>query len=441
MAKFWFIFLAARPGRPHNIKGIKEQKVFAGKPQSKTLYTVVNSTAWIPVTVHIFTRLFPFFYPEGFSITPLYRLIWWLSFDLSLLCMLYLMIETFWRYFDKTGRIWSELNRNSYGVYIIHVIVIGVFGTLLLNLNLPALVKYPMLIVLTYKDDEVLVNVHATSVNWHDWHFLTGTPFLARIMAGLLKPKNKVLGIDVAGRVEAVGANVTQFQPGDEVFGSNRHGCFAEYVCVSEEGVVTKPANMTFEEVAAVPGAALTALQALRDHGQIQRGQKVLINGASGGVGTFAVQIAKSLGAEVTGVCSTRNVDLVRAIGADQVIDYTLEDFTQNGERYDLIFDAARKRSFSDCKRVLRPQGIYVTTEFSPVLALGGLWKSMTGNQKMVPLLAKAPNKMDLVFMRELLEGGEVAPTIDRRYSLSELPDALRYLEKGHAQGKVVITI
>jgi NADPH:quinone reductase-like Zn-dependent oxidoreductase len=289
--------------------------------------------------------------------------------------------------------------------------------------------------------DQVLVRVHAASVNWLDWHFLTGTPFLARLMAGLLKPKNKVLGIDLAGRVEAVGANVKQVQPGDEVFGSSRHGCFAEYVCASEAEVVMKPANMSFEQVAASPGAATPALQGLRDHGQIQPGQKVLINGASGGVGTFAVQLAKSFGAEVTGVCSTRNLDLVRSIGADQVVDYTQKDFTQTGERYDLIFDVVAKRSFSDCKRALKPQGIYVTTEFSPVLALVGQWRSMTGNQKMVPLPPKPPNKTDLVFIRELLEAGTVAPTIDRCYSLRELPDALRYLEKGHAQGKVVITV
>jgi NADPH:quinone reductase-like Zn-dependent oxidoreductase len=290
-------------------------------------------------------------------------------------------------------------------------------------------------------DDQVLVRVHAASVNWLDWHFLTGTPFLARLMAGLRKPKHEVLGIDLAGRVEAVGANVRQFQPGDEVYGSSSHGCFAEYVCVSEAEVVTKPANMSFEQVAAVPGAACPALQGLRDHGQIQPGQRVLINGASGGVGTFAVQIAKAFGAKVTGVCSTRNTGLVRSIGADQVVDYTQEDFTQTGERYDLIFDVVAKRSFSDCKRALNPQGIYITTAFSPVLALGGLWKSMTGNQKMVPLPPKPPNKTDLVFMKELLEAGKVTPTIDRRYSLSELPDALRYLEKGHARGKVIITM
>ena len=290
-------------------------------------------------------------------------------------------------------------------------------------------------------DDQVLVRVHAASVNWLDWHFLTGTPFLARLMAGLRKPKNEVLGIDLAGRVEAVGENVKQFQPGDEVFGSSSHGCFAEYVSVSEAEVVTKPAGLSFEQVAAVPGAAVPALQGLRDHGQIQPGQKVLINGASGGVGTFAVQLAKSFGTEVTGVCSTRNLDLVRSIGADQVVDYTQEDFTQTGECYDLVFDVVAKRSFSDCKRALKPQGIYVTTKFSPVLALVGLWRSMTGNQKMVPLPPKPPNKTDLVFMRELLEAGKVAPTIDRRYPLSALPDALRYLAKGHARGKIVITV
>lgn len=293
----------------------------------------------------------------------------------------------------------------------------------------------------TPKDDEVLVKVYAAAVNWLDWHFLTGTPFLARLMAGLRKPKYKVLGIDVAGRIEAVGPQVTGFQAGDEVFGSSRHGCFAEYVCLSEEGVAAKPADLTFEDVAAVPAAASTALHALRDHGQVQPGQKVLVNGASGGVGTFAVQIAKSLGAEVAGVCSTGNLDMVRAIGADHVIDYTQEDFTQNGERYDLIFDAVAKRSYSDCKRALRPQGIYVTTEFSPVLALGGLWASLTGSKKLVPLPPKPPDKSDLLFLKELLEAGELTPVIDRRYSLRDLPDALRYLEKGHARGKVVITM
>jgi NADPH:quinone reductase-like Zn-dependent oxidoreductase len=290
-------------------------------------------------------------------------------------------------------------------------------------------------------DDQVLVSVRAASVNWLDYHFLTGTPFLVRLMAGLLKPKNKVLGIDVAGQVETVGANVKQFQPGDEVFGSGGHGCFAEYVCLSEAELVTKPANLSFEQVAAVPGAATPALQGLRDLGQVQPGQEVLINGASGGVGTFAVQLAKSFGAEVTGVCSTGNLDLVRSISADGVVDYTQDDFTQTGERYDLIFDVVAKRSFSDCKRALKPEGIYVTTEFSPVLALAGRWRSVTGNQTMAPLPPKPPSKTDLVFLKEHLEAGKLVPVIDRRYPLSELPDALRYLEKGHARGKVVITV
>ena len=292
------------------------------------------------------------------------------------------------------------------------------------------------------RDDQVLVSVHAASVNAIDWHFLAGTPFMARIMAGgLFKPKNGVLGTDLAGRVEATGANVKQFQPGDPVFGSTKHGCFAEYVCVSEEEVVTKPASITFEEAAAAGAAAFTALQGLRDKGQIKRGQKVLINGASGDVGTFAVQIARSFGAEVTGVCSTTNLDMVRSMGADHVMDYTQEDFTQKGQRYDLIFDVAAKRSFGDCRRALSPEGIYVTTEFSPVLALVGLWRSITGKQKMVPLLATPPNKKDLLFLQELLAAGQVTPVIDRRYPLAELPDALRYLQKGQARGKLVITL
>ena len=294
----------------------------------------------------------------------------------------------------------------------------------------------------TVMDDAVLVKVHAASVNWHDWHFLSGTPFLARFMAGgLLKPKNNVLGSDVAGQVEAVGADVKHFRPGNEVFGSTRHGCFAEYVCVSEKEVVAKPASVTFEEAAASGAAALTALQGLRDAGQIKPGQKVLINGASGGVGTFAVQIAKSFGAQVTGVCITRNLDMVRSIGADHVIDYAQEDFPEKNQCYDLIFDVVAKRSFSVCRRVLGPAGIYVTTEFSPVLALRGLWNSVTSSKKMVPLLAKPPTKEDLIFVKELLEAGDVTPVIDRRYPLSEVPEALRYLAEGHARGKIVITM
>jgi NADPH:quinone reductase-like Zn-dependent oxidoreductase len=290
------------------------------------------------------------------------------------------------------------------------------------------------------KEDHVLIKVHAASVNPHDWHFLTGTPFLARLMAGPLKPKHKVLGVDVAGRVEAVGANVKHFQPGDEVFGSHNHGGFAEYASVPAAHVALKPASMSFEEAAAIPLAGLTALQGLRDHGKLQPGQKVLINGASGGVGSFAVQIAKALGAQVTGVCSTRNLDLVRSLGADQVVDYTQEDFSQTGERYDLIFDAARKRSFGDCKRALGPQGIYVTTEISPTLLLQAWWVSMTGSQKMVPMLTR-PGQKDLLVINELFEAGKVVPIIDRRYPLSEVPEAIRYIGTGHARGKVVITV
>jgi NADPH:quinone reductase-like Zn-dependent oxidoreductase len=290
------------------------------------------------------------------------------------------------------------------------------------------------------KDDEVLIRVHAASVNPHDWHFLTGTPYLARLMAGLFKPKDKVLGVDMAGRIEAVGANVKQFQSGDEVFGSNNHGGFAEYASVPAAHVALKPASMSFEQAAAIPLTALTALQCLRDHGQLEPGQRVLINGASGGVGTFAVQIAKSLGAQVTGVCSTPNLDLVRSLGADQVIDYTQEDFAQTGVRYDLIFDAARKRSFSDCKRALGPHGIYVTTEVSPTLLLQARWVSMTGSKKMVPMLTR-PSQKDLLVLNELFEAGKVVPVIDRRYPLSEVPEAIRYIGTGHARGKVVITM
>ena len=294
------------------------------------------------------------------------------------------------------------------------------------------------------KADEVLIKVHAASVNAMDYRFLTGTPYLARIMAGLLKPKNKVLGLDVAGRVEAVGANFKQFQPGDDVFAlSINLGAFAEYLCVPEAQMimVLKPASMSFEEAALVPFSALSAQTCLRDLGQIQSGQKVLINGASGAVGTFAVQIAKSFGAEVTGVCSTRNLEMVRSIGADQVIDYTKEDFTQIEDRYDLIFDAVRKRSFSDFRRVLSPQGIYVTTAFSPTLLLQQQWISMTGSQKMVPMVPKKLVKRDLQDLKELLETGKIKPVIDRSYPLSEVPEALRYYGKGHSRGKIVITM
>jgi NADPH:quinone reductase-like Zn-dependent oxidoreductase len=308
----------------------------------------------------------------------------------------------------------------------------------------PDVLELQEIIKPTVKDDEVLVKIHAVSVNPLDWHTMRGTPFLVRFTAGLLKPKIKILGTDIAGRVEAVGKNVKQFQQGDEVFGVCGTGGLAEYVCVTEKNLVLKPANMTFEDAASVPIAGLTALQGLRDTGQIQPGQKVLINGASGGVGTFAVQIAKSFGAEVTGVCSTRNLEMVRSIGADQVIDYTKEDFTKNGQRYDLIIDAVANRSVSDYKRALRSKGICVIIGFSPILTLKVLflrpWMSLTESKK-VSLMMANMNKKDLMFIKELLEAGKVVPVIDRRYTLSEVPEAIRYLEEGHAQGKVVITV
>jgi NADPH:quinone reductase-like Zn-dependent oxidoreductase len=297
------------------------------------------------------------------------------------------------------------------------------------------------------EDDDVLVRVQAASANAGDWHLLRGTPFLMRLTAGLRKPKNNTLGADIAGRVEAVGSNVKQFEPGDEVVGDLSDcgfGGFAEYVCASEDAFVLKPADLTFEEAAAVPSAALAALQGLRDEGQIKAGQKVLINGASGGVGTFAVQIARAFGAEVTGVCSTRNVDMVRSIGADHVIDYKQEDFTQNGQRYDLILDAAAYRSLSDLKRALGPKGIYVLVGGSVgrffQLMFRGSWLSKKGGQRFGTFVKK-PKQKDLEFLKELLEAGKVVPVIDRHYTLSEVPEAIRYLEEGHTQGKTVICV
>jgi NADPH:quinone reductase-like Zn-dependent oxidoreductase len=301
----------------------------------------------------------------------------------------------------------------------------------------------------TPQDHEVLVHVHAASVNAAELHFLKADPFLMRFMGfGLLKPKHTILGAAMAGRVEAVGRNVTQFQPGDEVFGDLTKcgwGAFAEYVCAREEALAPKPANVTFEEAAAVPLGGITALQGLRAKGQIKLGQQVLIDGAGGGVGTFAVQLAKAFGAEVTAVCSTTNVDMIRAIGADHVIDYTQEDFTKNGQRYDLIFAVNGYHSLADYKRALNPGGVYVFIGGSiaamfQAMLLGPLI-SMTGKQKMGSMGVAQPNQKDLVFMKELLEAGKVVPVIDRRYPLGETAEALRYLEKGHAKGKVVITV
>jgi len=292
------------------------------------------------------------------------------------------------------------------------------------------------------KDNEVLVEIHAASVNKADLYLLRGS--LIRLMGGgLLKPKRNILGTDIAGRVEAVGRNVKQFQPGDEVFGGGRGG-FAEYVCAREDLLALKPTNMTFEESAAVPVAAITALQGLRQ-GHVQPGQKVLINGASGGVGTFAVQIAKSFGAEVTAVCSTKNLDNARSMGADHVIDYTQDDFTKSRQRYDLIIAANGYHSILGYRRALSPKGICVTTggsmaQIFQAILLGPLI-SLIGSKKMGSMGIAKINQKDLVFLKELLEAGRLVPVIDRRYPLSEVPEAIRYLEEGHAKGKVVIAM
>jgi NADPH:quinone reductase-like Zn-dependent oxidoreductase len=296
------------------------------------------------------------------------------------------------------------------------------------------------------KDNEVLIKVRAASLNPLDWHFMRGTPYAVRIIAGLRKPKFPGLGVDVAGQVEALGAKVSHFKVGDEVFGSCK-GAFAEYVCASESVLVTKPANVTFEQAASVPVAAYTALQGLRDKGRIQAGQKVLVNGAAGGVGTFAVQIAKSFGADVTGVCSTRNLEMVRSIGADRAIDYTQEDFTKSAQRYDIFFDCVGNHSLSATMRVLSPEGIYVgaggTTDnwmIGPLArAISSLVLSLFGSQKFLMILAK-PSKQDLTFMLEQMESGKITPVIDRLYNLNEVPEAIRYLETGRARGKVIIT-
>jgi NADPH:quinone reductase-like Zn-dependent oxidoreductase len=296
-------------------------------------------------------------------------------------------------------------------------------------------------------DDQVLIRVRAASINPLEWHYMRGTPYVGRLMGmGLRKPKVTRLGKDVAGQVEAVGSNVTQFKPGDEVFGS-AHGALAEYVCASERGLVMKPDRVTFEQAASVPIAAVTALQALRDKGKLRPGQNVLINGASGGVGTFAVQIAKAFGAHVTGVCSTRNVEMVRSIGADQVVDYTKEDFTGSGRRYDLIVDNVGNHSLLDCRRALTPKGRYVMVGgekgrwIAPLdRALGAAVLSRFVSQDMGMVMANL-NKDDLGVLRDLMQAGKVTPVIDRTYTLRQVPEAIRYLEGGHARGKVVITV
>jgi NADPH:quinone reductase-like Zn-dependent oxidoreductase len=291
------------------------------------------------------------------------------------------------------------------------------------------------------KENDVLVRVHAAALNAGDVFSMRGSPWLARFTVGFPKPKNYILGWDMAGRVQEVGNKVTRFKPGDEVYGSCSH-TLAEYACAAEDKFAMKPANLSFEQAAAVPSAAITALQGLRDVGKLQPGQKVLINGASGGVGTFAVQIAKAFGAEVTGVCSTRNVDMVRSIGADQVVDYTQEDFTQSGQRYDLILDNVANHSFSDLRRALTPQGIIIPN--SGHGGMGYVFKayllSPFMHQQESPFMS-TPNHEDLVVLKELIEADKVTPVIDRTYPLSETPEAFRYLEEDHARGKVVITL
>ncbi|MFG6195770.1 NAD(P)-dependent alcohol dehydrogenase [Nonomuraea sp. JJY05] len=298
-------------------------------------------------------------------------------------------------------------------------------------------------------DDDVLVRVRAASVNAGDWHLLRGLPYIFRAQAGLTRPKAHLLGADLAGEVVAVGRSVTALRPGDEVYGFCR-GAFAEYVALAAEGfVVRKPAGLTFEEAAAVPLAAVTALQALRDKAQVRAGQKVLVNGAGGGVGSFAVQIAKALGAEVTGVCGPGNAEIVRSIGADHVVDYTKEDFTRGGERYDVILDNVANRSLADCRRVLAPRGVYVHNSGDK----GGRWlgvmvriihvmvSSMFARQSLVAGYVADESTDDLVALRDLLEAGKIRPVIDRTHPLSEVPEAIAYLERGHARGKVVITM
>ena len=300
-------------------------------------------------------------------------------------------------------------------------------------------------------DDQLLVRVRAASVNPYDWHFIEGSPKIMRAMGiGLRKPKHTRLGVDFAGTVEAVGKNVTQFKPGDDVFGG-KTGAFAEYVCARAAGsVALKPASLTFEQAASINIAGITALQAVRDKGKVQPGHKVLINGASGGVGTFAVQVAKSYGADVTGVCSTRNVDMVRSLGADRVVDYTREDFTKSSERYDVIIDNVANHSLLENRRVLKPKGIYVLIGGggpSEQGLIGPLAKPIKAmllspfvSQKMGMMMADPSNK-DLTILGDMMQSGKLKPVIDRTYKLSEVPEAIRYLEQGHARGKVIITL
>jgi len=291
------------------------------------------------------------------------------------------------------------------------------------------------------KDNEVLIKVHASTVTPMDWHLRQpGMNIIARMIAGLTKPKNPILGVEYSGEVEAAGKDVKLFKKGDQVFGGGSPGAHAEYACMPEDEVAMKPHNISYEEAAAVHFGAGVALLYLRDNAHIQSGQKVLINGASGGVGTFAVQLAKYFGAEVTGVCSTTNLEMVKSLGTDKVIDYKKEDFTKNGQTYDIIFDTVGKRSYSQCKGSLKQNGIYLSTIATLPLLLQMLWTSKIGTKKAKFVLQKTTNK-DLVFIKSLIEAGKLRTVIDRTYPLEQIAEAHRYSEKGHARGKVVITL
>lgn len=311
----------------------------------------------------------------------------------------------------------------------------------------PDVLKYKEVEKPAPKDDEILIRIHATSINSRDWRMMRANPFFIRFGAGFLKPKNPILGVDVAGEVEAVGCQVNHFQPGDEVFGYlSRYGgrTFAEYACAGEDEIILKPAHLSFEQAAAVPLAAITALKGLRDYGNIQPGQKVLIQGASGGVGTYAVQIAKSFGAEVTGVCSTRNMEMVRSFGADHVIDYKKEDFTRNGQQYDLILAVNGYHPISDYLRALRHEGSYIVAGGLMIQIIqAALQKervSKTGNQK-ISIVSIDHDQKDLAFIKNLIEAGKIIPVIDKGYPLSKTAEAFRYYENEHARGKVVLTV
>lgn len=292
-------------------------------------------------------------------------------------------------------------------------------------------------------ENEVLVKIHASAINSSDSTLTRGKPFLGRLWQGFLKPKNKTLGSDIAGQVESIGKNIKEFKPGNEVFGDIGDvgfGGFAEYVIIPEKTIVLKPINLTFKEAAAVPQASVVALQGLRNHGQIKKGQEVLINGASSGIGIFAVQIAKSFGAEVTGVCSTKKIKIIQSIGADKVIDYTKEDFTKSGLYYDLIFDLHVSHSISEYKHALTPNGRYIACDFNPTSIFLGPIISLFGKKKVKSYMAKL-NKKDLTYIKELIETGKIKPIIDRCFSLDKIAEAIKYYEEKHTKGKIVIKV